>query len=45
MSRRRNGVMTGWGGAVGVRLLAWCGVGGVLFMVATSLFGIVVSPH
>lgn len=45
MGRRRNGVMTVWGGAVGVRALVCCGVGGVLFMLATSLLGIVVSPH
>lgn len=40
--------MTVWGGAVGVRLLVWCGVGGVAFMFLTSVFGIIagaVAPN
>lgn len=45
MGRRRNGVITGWGGAVGVRALVWCGVGGVVFMLVTSLLGVIASPH
>ncbi len=45
MGRRRDGVMTVWGGAVGVRAMAWCGVGGVVFMLVTSLLGVIASPH
>lgn len=45
MGRRRNGVMTVWGGAVGVRALVWCGVGGLMFMLLTSALGIAASAY
>lgn len=43
MGRRRNGVITVWGGAVGWRSLAWCSVGGIAFMFLTSIGGVISS--